>query len=87
MEFCRGFPTFLIHELSSDHQNSIVPEFESEGGATRAKRSTSHFFVGRVRGQTQSQYLNFGNRKDPGKAEAESSYGSSKAVVSKTFSL
>ncbi|KAJ3660459.1 hypothetical protein Zmor_004908 [Zophobas morio] len=82
VEFCRGFPTFLIHELSSDHQNSIVPEFEPEGGATRAKRSTSHFFVGRVRGQTQSQYLNFGNSKDPGKAEAESSYGSSKAVVS-----
>lgn len=53
----------------------------------RAKRSTKHFFVGRVRGQTQSQYLNFGNSKEPGKAEAESSYGSSKAVVSKYITI
>lgn len=47
----------------------------------RKKRYNSHYFTGRVRGQTQSQYLNFGNSKDPGRAEAEATYGGSKAVV------
>lgn len=47
------------------------------------KRSTRHFFVGRVRGQTQSQYLNYGNGGETGTAEAESSSSGSKAVVSK----
>lgn len=37
-----------------------------------------------MRGQTQSQYLHYGNgNKEPGKAEAESTYGSTRAVVSK----
>lgn len=47
------------------------------------KRSTRQYFVGRVRGQTQSQYLNYGNGQEPGKAEAESSYEGSRAVVCK----
>ncbi|KAH0814728.1 hypothetical protein GEV33_008063 [Tenebrio molitor] len=83
VEFCRGFPTYLIHDLkSNDQQNDILSNIPTDDVLTRMKRSTKHFFVGRVRGQTQSQYLNFGNSKDPGKAEAESTYGSSKAVVS-----
>lgn len=84
MDFCRGFPTYLIHDIKTDDQNNILQDIVDNNGV-RKKRSTKHFFVGRVRGQTQSQYLNFGNSKDPGKAEAESSYGSSKAVVSKSF--
>lgn len=47
------------------------------------KRSTRHYFVGRVRGQTQSQYLSFGRNNESGTAEAESSYNGSKAIVSK----
>ncbi|XP_044269038.1 collagen alpha-1(III) chain-like isoform X2 [Tribolium madens] len=82
VDFCRGFPTYLIHDLKTNDQNSIFEDTLNENIASRKKRSTKHYFVGRVRGQTQSQYLNFGNSKDLGKAEAESSYGSSKAVVS-----
>lgn len=50
---------------------------------SRRRRDTTHFFRGKVRGQTQSQYLNFGKSDTPGKAEAESTYEGSKAVVSK----
>lgn len=47
----------------------------------RHKRSTRQYFVGRIRGQTQSQYLNYGGGQEPGKAEAESTVGGSRAVV------
>lgn len=83
-DFCKGFPTYLIknpanernvlNEISSNH-NSI--------SRIRRRRDTKHFFRGRVRGQTQSQYLNFGKSDAPGKAEAESTFEGSKAVVSK----
>lgn len=52
---------------------------------TRFKRSNSYFPGRIVRGQTQSQYLNFGNSKEPGRAEAEATYGGSKAIVGKTL--
>lgn len=49
----------------------------------RRKREERRHFVGRVRGQTQSQYLAFGSQGgQPGKAEAESSLEGTKAVVS-----
>lgn len=64
-EFCFGYDTYL---LQSEIKN-------------RYKRSNGQFLPGRVRGQTQSQYLNFGNGNDPGRAEAEATYGGSKAVV------
>lgn len=49
----------------------------------RRRRQTNQF-RGKFRGQTQSQYLNFGNdEKKEGKAEAEATQQSSHAVVSK----
>jgi len=48
------------------------------------KRRQTNQFRGKFRGQTQSQYLNFGNdEKKEGKAEAEATQQSSHAVVSK----
>lgn len=48
----------------------------------RQRRQTN--FRGKFRGQTQSQYLNIGNGdQKEGKAEAESTQQSSRAVVSK----
>lgn len=48
------------------------------------KRRQTNQFRGKFRGQTQSQYLNFGNdEKKEGKAEAEATQQSSRAVVSK----
>ncbi|XP_018057726.1 PREDICTED: uncharacterized protein LOC108693344 [Atta colombica] len=47
------------------------------------KRRQTNQFRGKFRGQTQSQYLNFGNdEKKEGKAEAEATQQSSHAVVS-----
>ncbi|KRT82142.1 hypothetical protein AMK59_4783, partial [Oryctes borbonicus] len=40
-----------------------------------------------IRGQTQSQYLNYGNDNQPGKAEAESTHGGTRAVVSGTSGM
>lgn len=48
----------------------------------RIRRQTNQF-RGKFRGQTQSQYLNFGDEKKEGKAEAEATQQSSHAVVSK----
>lgn len=49
----------------------------------RQRRQTNQF-RGKFRGQTQSQYLNFGSdEKKEGKAEAEATQQSSRAVVSK----
>lgn len=67
-------PDDPLNDITDDNNNS---------NRGIVKRSTKHYFVGKVRGQTQSQYLNFGNNNEPGKAEAESTYGGSKAVVSK----
>lgn len=64
-----------MNDISSD-DNRIL----------RLRRDTKHYFRGRVRGQTQSQYLSFGKSDAPGKAEAESTYEGSKAVVSKSVS-
>ncbi|XP_039310877.1 uncharacterized protein LOC105205557 [Solenopsis invicta] len=47
----------------------------------RIRRQTNQF-RGKFRGQTQSQYLNFGDEKKEGKAEAEATQQSSHAVVS-----
>lgn len=41
---------------------------------------------GKFRGQTQSQYLNFGESED-GKAEAEATQGGSRATVCKFHEL
>ncbi|XP_056636593.1 hornerin [Diorhabda sublineata] len=80
-EFCRGFPTYLIKNRADGNQDILndIPNYIEK---SRAKRATSHYFQGRVRGQTQSQYLNFGKSDQPGKAEAETSLEGSKAVVS-----
>lgn len=49
----------------------------------RQRRQTNQF-RGKFRGQTQSQYLNFNSdEKKEGKAEAEATQQSSRAVVSK----
>lgn len=49
----------------------------------RAKRQASGYQPGRFRGQTQSQYLNVGaGGQKEGKAEAEATDHSSRAVVS-----
>ncbi|RLU18728.1 hypothetical protein DMN91_009085 [Ooceraea biroi] len=47
----------------------------------RQRRQTTQF-RGKFRGQTQSQYLNLGNEQKEGKAEAEATQQSSRAVVS-----
>lgn len=60
-----------------------IPTDENMIPRLRKRRDTRHYFRGRVRGQTQSQYLNFGKSDTPGKAEAESTNEGSKAVVSK----
>ncbi|XP_066250562.1 collagen alpha-2(I) chain isoform X2 [Euwallacea similis] len=76
-DFCRGFPTYLIQIPQPDSQNDLP--------LVRRKRDERHYFVGKIRGQTQSQYLNFGfNGAQPGKAEAESSHEGTKAVVTGT---
>lgn len=88
VEFCRGYPTYLLQPPKSnqelflnDIQNDAINTIEDVN--LRGKRNVGSYYNGRVRGQTQSQYLNFGNGHDPGKAEAEASYGTSRAVVSK----
>lgn len=49
----------------------------------RRRRQTNQF-RGKFRGQTQSQYLNFdSDEKKEGKAEAEATQQSSRAIVSK----
>lgn len=83
-EFCRGFPTYLIQEVKNIDQNDVDPD-DNDIIKSRLRRSTRHYFVGRLRGQTQSQYMNFGNSSSNGKAEAESEYGVSKATVGMIF--
>lgn len=68
--------------------NDLPDDDEISMEKVRIKReSPRHYFVGRIRGQTQSQYLNFGkgsgNNDAGGKAEAESSDQGSKAIVCK----
>lgn len=82
-EFCSGFPVYLIQEMNNDNENYMNDIFVETNENFRRRRSTRHYFRGRVRGQTQSQYLNFGQNAEPGKAEAESTYEGSRAVVSK----
>lgn len=87
VEFCRGYPTYLLQPPKSnqelflnDIQNDEINAIDETN--VREKRNAGSFYNGRVRGQTQSQYLNYGNGHEPGKAEAEASYGTSRAVVS-----
>lgn len=82
-EFCRGFSTFLITPFAiTDSLNNELQK-DDDGTFQRVKREESHYIVGRTRGQTQSQYLNFGKSEHPGRAEAEALPGVSRAVVSK----
>lgn len=69
--FCFGWPSRVLR---------LPTNFE-----VRSKRSNKqYYFVGRkTRGQTQSQYLQFGDGENPGKAEAEATRQGSKAVVCK----
>ncbi|VEN55731.1 unnamed protein product [Callosobruchus maculatus] len=84
IDFCKGLPTFYLEKQAYPNiPNDFISEAE-ENIAGRWKRQTSHYFKGRVRGQTQSQYLNFGKSDGDGKAEAESTVEGSKAVVSGT---
>lgn len=84
-EFCRGYSTYLLQPTNSnsDSGNELHKDGDyGEVSLQRVKRSEPHYFVGRVRGQTQSQYLSFGtNQQGGGKAEAEATFGGSKAVV------
>lgn len=75
--------TRIRREIKAKVKNAIL----NKSKATIRKRSTKHYFTGRMRGQTQSQYLNFGSNQQSGKAEAESTNGSSRAVVSEYFVL
>ncbi|KAI4469530.1 hypothetical protein MML48_1g04323 [Holotrichia oblita] len=50
----------------------------------RVKRANGQY---PIRGQTQSQYLNYGSDQQPGKAEAESTYGGTRAVVTGTSGM
>ncbi|KAL2725512.1 mucin-19-like isoform X4 [Vespula squamosa] len=64
-------------EIQLENRKRLNEEFEK----TRIRRQTSQF-RGRFRGQTQSQYLNLGNDgQTEGKAEAEATQQSSRAVV------
>lgn len=48
------------------------------------RQTSTNQFRGKFRGQTQSQYLNFGKDEEKeGKAEAEATQQSSHAIVSK----
>ncbi|KAJ8924742.1 hypothetical protein NQ315_000895 [Exocentrus adspersus] len=87
-EFCRGFPTYFVKLSSVENQDAdetylnVAALEDTMTLKKRKKRSSSHYFRGRIRGQTQSQYLSFGRSDQPGKAEAESTLDGSKAVVS-----
>ncbi|XP_017771711.1 PREDICTED: hornerin-like [Nicrophorus vespilloides] len=72
-DFCFGWVTHLIQDPNYGMQ-------ENEIDTGRIKRD-ANYYRGRVRGQTQSQYLNFGNGESDGKAEAESTAEGSKAFV------
>nr|KAF7434379.1 hypothetical protein H0235_002570 [Vespula pensylvanica] len=64
-------------EIQLENRKRLNEEFEK----IRMRRQTSQF-RGRFRGQTQSQYLNLGNDgQTEGKAEAEATQQSSRAVV------
>nr|XP_050844399.1 mucin-19-like isoform X6 [Vespula vulgaris] len=64
-------------EIQLENRKRLNEEFEK----IRIRRQTSQF-RGRFRGQTQSQYLNLGNDgQTEGKAEAEATQQSSRAVV------
>lgn len=87
-EFCQGYPTLLLQETVpiyvSPEDNDLPPKDDISRRKQRNKRQTTTYFTGkRYRGQTQSQYLNFGTGSEPGKAEAESTPEGSRAVVSK----
>lgn len=73
-KFCEGYSAYVITREN-------LKGFPAKSNIK--KRSTQHYFVGRRRGQTQSQYLNFGSSNEPGKAEAEFTAEGSRAVVSK----
>lgn len=87
-EFCHGYPTILLQEIvpkyrSIDDDMNDLPREDTTNRKQRNKRQTTTYFRGKkYRGQTQSQYLNFGNGQQPGKAEAESTPDGSRAVVS-----
>ncbi|EDV97947.1 GH17163 [Drosophila grimshawi] len=68
-----------IDQSSVDDDAELTPLTELE----RTKRSGR----GYVRGQTQSQYLNFGKPEEDGKAEAEANEGGSRATVSGTHGM
>ncbi|XP_048525721.1 collagen alpha-1(I) chain isoform X4 [Dendroctonus ponderosae] len=94
-DFCRGFPTYLIQNTLPDAQNTqALSDIQNDlpiveiSRKIRRKREERRHFVGRVRGQTQSQYLTFGSQSgQPGKAEAESSVEGTKAVVTGTSGM
>lgn len=84
-EFCHGYPTLLLQETRRIIHETMneLPKDTPPNRKNRPKRQTTTYFRGRrYRGQTQSQYLNFGVGQQPGKAEAESSPDGSRAVVS-----
>nr|CAI5853302.1 unnamed protein product [Callosobruchus analis] len=87
IDFCKGLPTFFLEKQAYlDVPADFINDAE-ENIVGRWKRQTSHYFKGRVRSQTQSQYLNFGKSDGDGKAEAESTVEGSKAVVSGTSGI
>ncbi|CAH1955098.1 unnamed protein product [Acanthoscelides obtectus] len=82
IDFCKGLPTFYLQKRANLNRPTYFTNEVEENIIGRWKRQTTHYFKGRVRGQTQSQYLNFGKSDGDGKAEAESTVEGSKAVVS-----
>lgn len=67
----------LIFCQQTDPNSQIPLEGDaSDDEASRLKRS-----FGKFRGQTQSQYLNFGDNAKDGKAEAQATHDSSRASV------
>lgn len=75
-DFCKNFQTVLV---TVKRVNVKVRKRRNAGNGYGYQSGVR----GRYRGQTQSQYLNFGsNGSTPGKAEAESTHDGSRAAVS-----
>ena len=78
-----------INKISDDRNGNYQKPFDTDSRRRiifRRFRRDATPYKGRFRGQTQSQYLNIGSDElKEGKAEAEATLQSSRAVVSKYF--
>lgn len=91
VDFCRGLKMVLLQEEDPPshplhpYHNELPDDDESHAFQKRARTRREAQPRGRFRGQTQSQYLSVGPaEKEVGKAEAEATLQSSRAVVSES---